>query len=103
MTVPPITDREIESMGRPDSELPPELRHEKIREVRDVGLKGQFAYQIVFDQHWLPYNYWNPRPEGWEITYARVEWHKPEKFLGFLRPEKECITIVVTMDWETDQ
>jgi len=92
----------FESMNRPDRDLPPELRHDKIREVRDVSSHNQWAYQIVFDQHFLPYSYWNPKPEGWEIKYARVEWHKPDRFFGFLYPKKECITIVVIYERDDD-
>ena len=75
--------------------LPPELQHDNIRIVRDMGNTMWQAYQIVFDQHFLPFDYWNPRPEGWEISYARTEFHRYRGILGFLYPKKECITIVV--------
>lgn len=96
-----VTEQQIEQMSRPDSELPPDLRHEQIREVRDVSAWSRHAYQIVFDQHFLPYSYWRGVPDQWEMTYARVEWHKQNGFFGFLFPKKECITIVVTRKRET--
>lgn len=95
-------NRAVELSMRPDSELPPELRHEKIREVRRVGTNHRAAYQIVFDQHWLPYSYWNPKPEGWEITYARTEWHNDYSgLLGWILPERACTCIVVTSTTES--
>lgn len=98
-----LTDKQLEMMARPDNKLPPELRHEKIREVRDVCSSGQYAYQIVFDQTYLPYSYARRiEREGWKQTYARVEYHKPDGLLGFLRPSQACITIVVTKDAPTD-
>lgn len=85
----------IKTATRPDSELPPELRHDEIREVRDVSSTTQRAYQIVFNQSWMPYRY--PRDDGeWEIEYARTEWHpKVDGLLGKLLPQDPCITIVV--------
>jgi hypothetical protein len=95
--VPDAVLRAWEQGNRPDAELPPELRHEKIREVRNVGASWRQAYQIVFDQSWLPYSYWNPQPEGWEITYARTEFHNDfNGIIGWLLPDRECICIVVT-------
>ena len=103
MSVTPITKREIEMMNRPDSKLPPELRHRKIRDVRDVSSHGKMAFQIVFDQHYLPFSYWNPKPDGWEMTYARTEYHNDfTGLLGWLVPKRECITIVVSKYIETD-
>lgn len=96
------TNRSVGTLLGPDSELPPELRSEEIREVRDVSSYSKKAYQIVFDQHYLPFSYWNPKPEGWEITYARTEYHQPDRFLGWLFPNRECITIVVSKEVETD-
>lgn len=96
-TIP--SKRALEMASRPDSNLPPELRSREIREVRDVSTAGKRAYQIVFDQHYLPFPYWNPKPDGWEMTYARTEYHNDYSgILGWLVPDKECITIVVSKD-----
>lgn len=97
----PLTQKEIESMYRSDRDLPFELRHEKIREVRERSSGKQLAYQIVFDQHYLPYSYWNPKPEGWEITYARTEFcNNFNGLFGRIVPDRECICIVVTKEME---
>lgn len=86
-------------MSRPDSELPPELMHENIREVRNVSSSLHFGYQIVFDQGHVPYAYArNIRRDGWELEYARVEYHGRDGFLSFLWPDKPRICIVVSRD-----
>jgi len=101
-----ITDRQVEMMARPDSELPPPLTHEQIREVRNVSSQCHHGYQIVFDQHFVPYSYRRQlRDGGWELVHARVEWHQRDGLLGFLRRNKSCITVSVmkeaeTMPWE---
>lgn len=95
-------DRSIELASRPDSSLPPELRHDKIREVRRVGTDHRAAYQIVFDQHFMPYEYWNPKPDGWEITYARTEYDNDfDGLLGWILPQRACTCIVVTSTTES--
>lgn len=97
--IPRVTEEQIEYMNRPDNELPPTLRHEDIREVRDRSSAGRHMYQIVFDQEFLPYAYARTlRKSEWELTYARVEHHQPDGLFGFLRAPRCCITIVVGRD-----
>ena len=80
--------------------LPPELEHDSVIEARNNGVSGDPCYQIVFDQHWLPYDYWRSVPDRWEIIHTSVEWHKPDGFMSFLFPKEECIKIVVKADAE---
>lgn len=83
------------------SELPEELQHGSIHLFRDMSTDAYprtRAYQIVFDQSWMPYDF---RPgDGWQIIHARTEWHKtasslPGIVLDVLGREDPCLTIVV--------
>lgn len=85
---------------RPDDCLPTQLRDDRIIEVRDMSSWSHQAYQIVFDESWLPYGYWNPPPDGWRLTYARTEWHRDDGFLGMLRGKRARICIVVSQPRE---
>lgn len=62
--------------------LPKELQHDSIAFHRDVGICGYDAYQIGFDQTWLPYDY---KPESYEMTYARIERHSPPYWPWWMR------------------
>ena len=77
--------------------LPRELRHRDIRLVRRTRWPEYDTFQIVFDRTALPSKY-TPLPDDWEITYARIEYHKPSYMSGWLArlvPSDACITIVV--------
>lgn len=88
---------------RPDDDLPPELKHEEILKVRDVSSWNFEAYQIVFNKTFMPYGYWNPQPEGWEMHYARIEWHNTNfGLLRLLTMKSPCITIVVKREGEDE-
>lgn len=77
------------------NELPEELRHEDILLFRDMGNEFVDSYQIVFDQHFMPYDY--DVPDGFELQHARTEWHGHESSIRrMLGGEKECICIVVS-------
>jgi hypothetical protein len=99
MRTMPTIDEHMEQMQRPDSHLPRVLKHEDIHEVRDVSSMGQHAFQIVFDRTFLPYAWArNVRREGWEMEYARIEYHDTRGgFFGWLLPNSGCITVVVSM------
>jgi len=100
---------QIKRMQRPDSELPPQLRHPDIREVRNTGSQWRRAYQIVFDKPWMPYDYFIHKVDDWHIQYARVEYQpRTDGILGKLLPNKPCVCIVVSEDsdgleWKPDE
>lgn len=79
--------------------LPRELQHPRIKEWRDVGTlhTDHEAYQIVFDQTWQPYDFWNPQPEGWYMHYARLERHNPyDGWLAKIMPDRSYLCVVVS-------
>ncbi len=83
---------------RNTSKLPDELQHENVLLFRDMSseeLDQPQAYQIVFDQAWMPYSY--KLPEGWQIIHASTEWHNTSgSFLAdLLAREQPCLKIVV--------
>jgi hypothetical protein len=79
--------------------LPPELRDEQMYAAEDVSTGGRAAFRIVFDQEDLPDGYWNPKPEGWEIEHAGIEWQNTETgILRHLRQDKACVSVVVAKD-----
>ena len=79
---------------RDTSKLPKDLQHETILLHRDMGSSMRKAYQIVFRREFMPYDY--KIPDGWEMHYARVEYHRTRESLMGLLFGDPCICIVVS-------
>ena len=103
MTTNTKTERTLGDRTRwSDIELPRELRHPDIAFHRDVGMGSHEAYQIGFDQSWMPYDYNPDLPEEYHIQYARLERHHPPyrpRWLRILLPKRNYVVIVVSDDY----
>lgn len=78
--------------------LPQELRQGRIRGVRDMSDTHHRAYQVVFDQHYVPYS-WLDDTE-FRIIHARIEWHGGIKIpkIGKIGQSKRLCVVITNQE-----
>lgn len=95
----PLDRQHLAMLGRPDTDLPPRMRHDGIAAVDRCSTDERIAFRITFDGERLPVGYREQIADSqFKIVTTAIEHTRRHGLRGLLGVTRPQLSILIAMD-----